>query len=119
VNYGSAGDYKNSQKCLASAGSSAVPNVCYCATSTSTTYLYSYSYCREYTLASSAKTSGYNCGSLFSTYPNLLGASTGINSIIAISAFVLSIVSCVIACKPREAYGSNETPFVGVAHGEP
>jgi hypothetical protein len=118
VSYGSEGSYKYSQKCLSSAGTSAVPDVCYCSASSSISYLY-YSYCREYTLASSAKTSGYNCGSLFTTYPNLLSASMTINSIITISAFILSIVSCVIACKPRDAYGSNETPFVGVASGDP
>jgi hypothetical protein len=53
------------------------------------------------------------------TYSSLLSASAAINSIIAISAFILSIISCVIACRPRKAYGSNETPFVGVAHGDP
>jgi hypothetical protein len=56
---------------------------------------------------------------LSTTYSSLLSASAGINSIIAISTFVLSIISCVIACRPRKAYGSNETPFVGVAHGDP
>jgi hypothetical protein len=108
MDYGSNSSYENSRYCFKDVDTSVVLDTCYCSSFTKTLFM-NIILCEEYTLTSSAKASGYNCGSLFTTYPTLPRAFWVLNKCIAMLAFIMSMASCAIARKPREILRHDET----------
>lgn len=115
--YGSESHYEDSRYCLDSAGTSVVPDRCYC--STSGTFFSFFDNCDEYTISPTARAAGKDCGVLFTTYPSLLQGSTALNSLISIFSLVMTIIACVVTCKKRDGLLiEDKHPNVGVFGGD-
>jgi hypothetical protein len=115
--YGSDSHYEDSRYCLERAGTSAVPDMCYC--STSGTFFSFFDSCDEYTVSATARAAGKDCGVLFTTYPSLLQGSMAINSLISIFSLVMAIIACVVTCKKRDGLLiEDKHPNVGVFGGD-
>lgn len=114
TDYGSSDSYVKSRKCLANFGTNVVPDRCYC---TSTGAFFGiWSDCDEYTISPSARSTGQNCGVLFTTYPNLLEGSIALNSLISIFSLVMTVLACVVTCKKRDALlFEDSAPGVGIS----